>query len=221
MKSLHRLLCCALTVMLSSTCWARIGETLEECIARYGQPTFGPDPFTGIDTQPASMHGVARELTDTQIYRFDKDPLVIKVVIHKGSAHMIYFYCPTENLGEQGLHAILEKNMGDFEAYHGDWTAQGAPLYCQVTTASKNNPAFSPAVLHLAGLRNINNWDDERICTSGSGVTAIIGGDRSSVLFITPQMVEALREAEAKLRAKNKTAIEEQNKEKLKTLENF
>jgi hypothetical protein len=76
MKAPQQLLYCALAVMLSSTGWARIGETLDECIQRYGEVTFGPraDGF------------------GNQMVQFTKLPYTVTVVLKNGTAVAIGYF---------------------------------------------------------------------------------------------------------------------------------
>lgn len=55
-----------MAVMLSSTVWARIGETLEECVERYGDPIESPTPdksLQGAVRVPFLSSGIIRDVT--------------------------------------------------------------------------------------------------------------------------------------------------------------
>jgi len=99
-----KLLSCVLAVALSSTGWARIGETLEECIARYGE--FSPNP-------DANDVFVFHD-PEVGVYYFNKSGIKITVEIHNGRASRIQF------ASEQGvaldndiMNGLLEANAVD------------------------------------------------------------------------------------------------------------
>jgi hypothetical protein len=87
MKTPQRLFCCALAVMLSSTSWARIGETLEECVERYGDPIDKPTSHEsvsgGVEVRFVNS-GVYRCVTflggkaaEIMIFNVDESPITI------------------------------------------------------------------------------------------------------------------------------------------------
>jgi hypothetical protein len=109
MTTQQHLLCCALAIMMSSTGWTRIGETLEECKARYGEPTFGPDVLI---TWRGENHAFLQEIKGAQICRFDKESLVIQAVFFGGTAQMLSFQRANgEDMASYELDTILEKNL--------------------------------------------------------------------------------------------------------------
>jgi hypothetical protein len=65
MKAPQQILCFALALMLCSTGWARIGETLEDCIERYGSPREGFGLMDKVELTPP-------EGVDCKIYKFEK-----------------------------------------------------------------------------------------------------------------------------------------------------
>jgi hypothetical protein len=79
MKAPQQILCFAFAVMLSSTGWTRIGETLEDCIKRYGQPV-GEGPLNqSVDHSEAVNYG------------FSKSGLICLITFYEGKAVEIWF----------------------------------------------------------------------------------------------------------------------------------
>jgi hypothetical protein len=68
---------CALAILLPAAGWARIGETLEQCVARYGPPESPPEE--------SAVHPKAIDCA------FSKSGLDISVVFYQGKAADIMF----------------------------------------------------------------------------------------------------------------------------------
>lgn len=97
MKLARLLLGAALVVLTYSTASARIGETLEQCIKRYGAPDSEPEPN---DMEPSA--------TD---YYFSHAGRTLKIIFYRGSAVSFYAYPNSARpLNESEVQQMLEQN---------------------------------------------------------------------------------------------------------------
>lgn len=107
----QRLLCCAFAVMLSSTGWARIGDTLQECVQRYGQPLnkYPRDGF--IDSgcrwiiSEYSATGTKTKKWLFVVFASFVDGEVVSLVIGKRDAEASFVPCTPKE-----IQALLENN---------------------------------------------------------------------------------------------------------------
>jgi len=79
MRPASLLLGTALAVMVCSTASARIGETLEQCVARYGAPDSGPKPAEG--GLSASTYYFVKSGRDIQITFYDGK--AVELLVHR------------------------------------------------------------------------------------------------------------------------------------------
>jgi hypothetical protein len=105
MKSLQRILCCALAVALSSTGWARLGETLEQCEARYGPASRTVDALASFNTP------------GTIACTFSKAGYKIVVALHDGKAGVIFYEKEEQgtlgkpvDISQTEVESLLESN---------------------------------------------------------------------------------------------------------------
>jgi hypothetical protein len=97
MKAPQLLLCGALTLVIATTGRARIGETLEECINRYGPPE--------SDLEAAPYHPQAAECA------FIKDGFDIAVILYKGKvADIMFRKVDGGRINDSEVDALLEAN---------------------------------------------------------------------------------------------------------------
>jgi len=102
MKATQPLLCCALAVMLSSTGWARIGETLEQCEARYGKASERKpiDLLPGSKTYMFSKAGM-------EIFCILLDGKVVAIQYEKGEKDILG---SPEKLSDVEIEKLLDSN---------------------------------------------------------------------------------------------------------------
>ena len=99
MKIPQLVLGCALPVMLASTGLARIGETLEECVERYGDPIESPTPdelLQGAVNVPFLSSGIIRDVT-----------------FWRGKAAEIFFYNEDNSTISKAQSEILLEDNAD------------------------------------------------------------------------------------------------------------
>ena len=100
----------ALAAMLSSTCFARIGETLEECIARYGE-VMPLDVDITDEVYPQDMYSEPPEVKRTKDgfaqYGFEKAGIKIGAVFYDGKAAFMVFWKTSENEWGSKLPLLL------------------------------------------------------------------------------------------------------------------
>jgi hypothetical protein len=105
MKAPQRILCCALAVTLSSTGWARLGETLEQCEARYGLATRTLDAPDSLNA-PGAL-----------VCFFSRAGFKIVATFHNGKAGVIFFEKEEQDasgnpmeISQTEVESLLESN---------------------------------------------------------------------------------------------------------------
>ncbi len=132
MKSRQLILCCILAVMLSSTGWARIGETLKQCVERYGEVKPLYLDITLLD-YPQSTGRDRKPVTHTRDgfvqYGFEKAGIMIGAAFYDGKAAFMAFWkvsddeprsSRTPSLTRTEIETILSANKAGstWETFH-------------------------------------------------------------------------------------------------------
>jgi hypothetical protein len=128
MKTPQRLLCCALAVMLSSTGWARIGWTLDQCIATYGEAT--PSDGSGRVWEMAAMDSGFKAPPSAQAFTFQRGTITVAVGLVDGVVQMIAYMKPRDgsvDFTEADFQGLLQRN------YPGGWTKQEDSPYFSIS----------------------------------------------------------------------------------------
>lgn len=105
------------TFALLATASARLGETYEQCVARYGQPT------EKLPYDRDNMPGV-------EIYRFKSDKWGLAITFWKGKAYSIAYYTldrSSPDIAPGERDAIMEVNVPNarwIEKGRNVWTAE-------------------------------------------------------------------------------------------------
>ena len=100
----------SLFLILAAAAHARLGETYEECVTRYGAPT------EKLPKQPDEMPGV-------EIYRFNKAQWGISITFWKGKAYELVYYKANRKSPD-----ILPEEIAtirDLSVPNAKWVAEG------------------------------------------------------------------------------------------------
>lgn len=104
MKTKLRILLASLLILtLTISAQARLGETYEQCVTRYGAPT------EKLPADPNEMSGV-------ETYRFKSDKWGLGITFWKGKAYSILYYMldrSTPNFAQAEIETILKLNIPD------------------------------------------------------------------------------------------------------------
>jgi hypothetical protein len=145
-KTPQHLLCCALAVMLSSTGLARINETLDECVNRYGAAVSGP-----INESPGKA-----------TYVFQKSDYRIMVTFVDGKVAIISFNKPGA-LSEIEVERLLDANRVNGQPWQHVAGGSETSLWAN---ASKDMATLTPEhglqITTAQGLKAAREGDDAR-----------------------------------------------------------
>lgn len=193
----------AYLILSSVTAWGRIGETLDECITRYGEPDGPPSAFGGLSYWNA-------ELPEAKIYSFTKGNIRVEMFLHNGTAQMMLFAdrfireSDPFGLDDERIETIISRNLVNASPAEQRDTPIGRAI------------AEEPALNHYfrAGAHRI----PIRQCYVGENdVNALVMED-TRVFIVSNSFIDEMRNALQKGRAEQESKRQEQLQENQKNL---
>lgn len=205
MKKIIVFHCIAFLTVSSITAWGRIGETLDECIARYGEPKEQMD-FDVLSYWKA-------EMPETKVYSFVKGNVRIDAVLHNGTAQMLIFrdkfIGPHQPLflDDERIDTIISRNVVSARTAEQSDTSIGQAI------------AEEPALTHYFGSASARI--PIRQCYIGENdVNAIIRED-TTVYIVSNSFIDEMRDALRKGRAEQESEKQRQLQENQKALDDL